>query len=109
MDYIIGTARSPIDWNVRGTARIAQNAQNLLCTWMYEVAYERTKGVDPRIVDLPFEQAKIKMKSEIYRVIGTYEPLAEIKDIFVDGTNIGDMRVEVALDISLSEEDAWQN
>lgn len=97
--YITNTNGLQIDWNTRGSAKIAQNCQNLLCIWLYEVAYERTKGIDPEIVDLPLEEARQKMRSEIYRVLRTYEPRAEIASVKVAGEEPGDLLFFVGLNI----------
>ena len=97
--YITNGNALSIDWNARGAAKIAQNCQNLLCTWLYEVAYERTKGIDPEIVDMPIEAARQKMRSEIYRVLRTYEPRAEIVSVKVTGEEPGDLLFYVGLNI----------
>lgn len=97
-DFYISDA-SPINWRQSGAAKIAQNCQNLLCTFWHEIAYERSKGMDPEIVDLPLPQAKQKMKAEIYRVLGDYEPRAKILSVQVTGEESGDLHFNVGLRI----------
>lgn len=92
---------TPIDWNLRGAEKIAQNCQILLCTFLFEVAYERAKGMDPVIVDLPLPDAIRKMKSEVYRVIRTYEPRAKVMSVNVWGEESGDLHFTVGLDITV--------
>ena len=59
MRYTIETLQgNALDWNAKGDKRILQNIRNLLTTWRYEVAYDRTKGLDPSILYLPKEDAR---------------------------------------------------
>lgn len=75
MRYTIDTLQNnTLDWNAKDDKRILQNISNLLTTWRYEVAYDRTKGLDPAILDLPQSDAIALSISEIYRLIETYQP-----------------------------------
>jgi len=101
MIYEIDTSTpTELNWNAADDERIIQNVRNLISTWRYEVAYNRTKGLDPRIMDMPAESAKALYIAEIYRLIGTYEPNAIIKDVKLLSINSdGQINVKVVVEI----------
>ncbi len=79
MQYTLSTAdSSPLDWNASGDARIVQNVRNLIRTWRYEVAFDRTRGVDPAILDRPAPEAAARYTAEVARLIRDYEPRATL-------------------------------
>lgn len=55
------------------TSRVIQNAKNLLMTRMGEIPYDRLRGVDPALYDLPFEEFQAELPREIDRVM-LWEP-----------------------------------
>lgn len=78
MQYIINTGDStPLDWGATGDNRVIQNVRNLFSTWRYEVAFDRTKGVDPSIMDRPAPEAAALYMAEMPRLVNTYEPRAK--------------------------------
>lgn len=100
MIYEVDNMDKELDWKAKGTDRIIQNIKNLVSTFRYEVSYDRTKGIDPSILDMSSDQAMALYTSEIYRLIETYEPRATI--VSVTPLNItpgGDLQVKVVIDI----------
>lgn len=82
MVYEIDTSLpAELNWNAAGDERVIQNIRNLISTWRYEVAYDRTKGLNPKILDMPADSAQALYISEIYRLVETYEPSARIEDV----------------------------
>lgn len=51
------------------TNRIIQNAKNILTTRMGEVPYDRLKGFDTQLYDLPFEDFLFELPDEIERIM----------------------------------------
>lgn len=93
---------TPVDlnWSASGDERIIQNIRNLISTWRYEVAYDRTKGLDPTILDQPASIAQAMYIAEIYRLIGTYEPNVTIKSVTLLSINSdGQIAVKVVVEI----------
>ena len=88
-----------LDWNANGINNIVQNVHNLINTFRYEVAYDRTKGIDPSILDKPATQAKALYISEIYRMINTYEPRAKVKQVDFVELNDGNMQFKVVIEV----------
>lgn len=72
-----------LDWTAKGSQRKAQNVLNLINTWRYEVAYNRTMGLNPAILDKPFQAAKSLYVADIYRLIQDYQPDVTIKEVAV--------------------------
>lgn len=97
MQIIFG--ENNIDWNAKGNERKAQNVANLINTYRYEIAYDRTKGMDPEIIDKPLHQMVNKFSSEVYRLISVYQPNVTVTEI--SPVVIGDdttMKVVLAFD-----------
>lgn len=57
---------------------------NLLRTKRYEVPFERLKGLSPRIVDMPKDEADQEMIDDAEWLIETYEPRVDIEEIDID-------------------------
>lgn len=86
MIYEIDTS-SPVslNWAATGTERVIQNVTNLINTWKYEIAYNRTIGIDPGLMDKPSDEAAINYTSKVYELISNFEPRAEVQEV----TNTG--------------------
>ncbi|WP_207642818.1 hypothetical protein [Niameybacter massiliensis] len=92
--------RNDLNWNAKGVERKLQNIRTLLNTWRYEVAYDRTKGLDPSILDLPKDEAIALYISEVYRMIETYEEDVVIKSVkFISIDEEGHMAFKVVVEI----------
>jgi len=100
MEYIIDTSDSNLNWNAKGNERIAQNVRNLLRTWRYEVAFDRTRGLEPSILDKPLNEAIALYTAEVYRVVQDYEPNAQVKSVqFIGLDDEGNLQFRVVIEI----------
>jgi len=89
-----------LDWTATGNARKIQNVLNLISTWRYEVGYDRTKGLDPTILDRPALEAKAMYTAEIYRLIQTYATDVTLKNVNVSAiSSEGDIEAKVVIEI----------
>ena len=100
MEYVIDTASDSLNWNASGDERIIQNVLNIIRTHRYEVAYDRTRGINPTVLDKPLETAVMLYTAEIYRVVELYEPRAAVGKVEFTGVDTdGNMQFRVVLDI----------
>lgn len=76
--YQIDNIPSPIDFQESDIRRrTLQNAKNLLMCRMGEVPYDRCRGFDPALYDLPVNEMREALLPELDRIM-TYEPDAEV-------------------------------
>ena len=86
----------------KGNGEPARCVHNLLRTIRGEVAYERLKGLDPRIIDAPVDRAAQEADVTARWNIKTYEPRASVKSVELSrNTDLprGDYGVTAELDI----------
>lgn len=100
--YQIDNVASPIDFQEDDIIKRAlQNAKNLLMCHMGEVPYDRCRGFDPALYDLPIEQMREELLPELDRVM-MWEPDVEVVDaeatLFKDGSVYIKCIVEVTID-----------
>lgn len=100
MQYVIDNLPAEIDWETGSTGpqRTLQNAKNLLMCRTGEVPYDRSRGYDDAINDLPLEQMKEELMPMLDRLM-MYEPDAEVVDAEVLTTANG-THIKVTLEIS---------
>lgn len=99
-EYVISTSSPVLNWNATGNERIIQNVLNLIRTFRYAVGYDRTRGINPAVVDKPLNEAVMIYTAEIYRVVELYEPRATVKSVSFSGLDDdGNMDFEVAIEI----------
>ena len=76
--YEINNAPTPILFGAKGhVERTLQNAKNLIMTAMGEVPYDRLRGFDTTMTDLPMPALNEQLAQEIDRVLA-WEPDAEL-------------------------------
>lgn len=76
--YVIDNIAAPIDFQESDLAkRTLQNAKNLLMCRMGEVPYDRYRGFDPALYDLPMDELRTRLLPEIDRVM-MWEPDVEV-------------------------------
>jgi hypothetical protein len=76
--YQIDNVQSPIDFQESDIRlRTLQNAKNLLMCEMGEVPYDRCRGFDPSLYDLPINDMRAALLPELDRIM-MYEPDAEV-------------------------------
>lgn len=101
MEYVIDTFQPVnLNWSAKGNERIIQNVQNIISTFLYEVAYNRGMGINPQILDKPADVAVNEYVAELYRVVPDYEPRAEVKDVRISGIDDeGNIQFKVVINI----------
>jgi hypothetical protein len=100
MTYKINTSNGDLDWKAGGDERVIQNVINLINTYRYEVAYDRTLGISKDFIDMPGEEAKTQAISEIMDLIDEREQRAtivEISDINIDDD--GNINIRMVIDV----------
>lgn len=83
-------------------------AENLLATVRGEVCYDRVRGIDPRIIDTPEDDAEIELEQDARWNIDTYEPRlsANSVDISVITSETGDFQLQMYVsDVDEDEEE----
>ncbi len=89
-----------LDWQAKGIDRIVQNVRNLISTFRYEVGYDRTKGLDPTLIEKPYDDAVALFISEVYRLVDTYEPNATVESVTPIGVDEeGNINFKVVINI----------
>lgn len=101
MIFELNTSETPdIDWAATGTAEVVQNVFTLITTHKYEVAYDRTLGLDAGYVDLPLAESIAFATAQIYAAIDEREPRATVEDVQYTGTDEeGNMILRVVIDV----------
>jgi len=69
-----------IDFGAIGYKEIFQNVKTILATPLYSAALERTLGIDQTIVDLPINEANLKVIA-ILTAIALWEPRCQVMNI----------------------------
>lgn len=89
------------DAGKNGLLRTLSNAKNLMMLRTGEVPYDRTRGIDARIYDMPIVRAREIIVQELDRVF-LDEPFVEVVDATIeldeDSQMIITARIETAID-----------
>lgn len=99
--YEITNEQQAIDFEARGdeVQRALQNAKNLLMCRMGEVPFDRQRGLNPALFDVPIEDMMNVLLPELDRVM-LWEPMVEVASASVsinkDGETIIHCIVEIA-------------
>ncbi|RCX20873.1 hypothetical protein DFR58_10175 [Anaerobacterium chartisolvens] len=100
MQVTIEMSGIQINWTAKGNERITQNIINLLNTRKYEVAYDRTLGLSGAFIDMPLDRAIAETTAEIYDLISSREPRAELIEVLHTGIDEdGNMQFKVVVEI----------
>lgn len=82
-----------------------ERINNLLSMYQGECPFERLKGMDPTLIDMPTSFAKPKIIEHVKWLLKTYEPDLTIisvsiydSDLNVDGVSFGDYIVKVEIE-----------
>ena len=99
--YQIDNIPSPIAFEAGNEMirRTLQNAKNLLMTHMGDVPYDRLRGLDQSIFDLPIRAMREALLPELDRVM-LWEPDAEVEDANCTLDENGKAIIEVTLSIN---------
>ena len=99
--YVIDNRPTPVDYEVRNEApRAVQNAKNLLMTRKGEVPYDRMRGFDWAMYDLPDEEFASLLLPELDRVL-LWEPDAEIVDARHYHDESGTLVIEATIEVDI--------
>lgn len=95
----MGESYTP-DWSAKGTERVMQNVMNLTQLVRYEVAYNRTLGIEPRLIDRPTPEIQALYAAALTELIRANEPRATVLRIDrISAGEAGEIHYEVVLDI----------
>lgn len=101
--YMIDNIPSPIDFSSSdAVGRTLQNAKNLLMCRMFEVPFDRYRGLDPEIFDLPAGEMQAELMPELDRLM-TYEPDVEVAEAEAVLLEDGSTYIRVVLDLSFRD------
>ena len=101
--YQIDNIASPIDFQEDDVIlRTLQNAKNLLMCRMGEVPYDRYRGIDPALFDLPITELQNELLPELDRLM-LWEPDAEVADAEATLLDDGSVYIKVILEIDIDE------
>lgn len=102
--FLIDNQPSDIDWKCDSDIlrRTLQNAKNLLMCRMGEVPYDRMRGLDPAIFDMPMTELDDVLMPELDRVFA-WEPDVEVESAEASLLEDGSTLIEVTLDIRVGE------
>ena len=101
MKIVINTSdKVNINWGAKGADEIAQNVLTLINTFTYEVAYDRTIGINAQFQDMPLQEAVANITAQIYELIEQREPRATVKEVnFIGQSEDGNLAFEVVIDV----------
>lgn len=101
--YQIDNLTAPIDFQESDIVlRTLQNAKNLLMCRMGEVPYDRYRGLDPAIFDLPIEEMRAELLPELDRCM-MWEPDVEVVDAEATLLDGGEVYIKVILEIEFAD------
>lgn len=97
--YQIDNIASPINFQTSDIElRTLQNAKNLLMCRMGEVPYDRYRGFDPALFDLPIDKLREALAPELDRVM-MWEPDVEVLEAEATLLENGDVYIKVILEL----------
>ena len=100
--YQIDNIAAPIDFQESDLVlRTIQNAKNLLMCRKGEVPYDRYRGVDPALYDLPIEKMRYELLPELDRVM-LWEPDVEVVDAEATLLENGTVYIKVIIEIGFA-------
>ena len=104
--YQIDNIPSPIDFEETDIVkRTLQNAKNLLMCRMWEVPYNRYRGLDPSLFDLPINQINMELVPELDRLM-ILEPDVTVEDAEATLLPDGSIYIKCILNVLISENGA---
>lgn len=80
------------------TARVVQNAKNLLMTRRGEVPYDRSRGFDWALFDMPLQKLNERLLPELDRVM-IWEPAVEVVRAEASIRDTGETLLKVLIEV----------
>ncbi len=101
--YQIDNVASPINFQEDDIIlRTLQNAKNLLMCRMGELPYDRYRGFDPALYDLPIDKLRVELLPELDRVM-MWEPDVEVVDAEATLLQDGRLYIKVIVDVTIDD------
>lgn len=102
--YTITNQPEPIDYKCweDPIKRTLQSAKNLLMCRMGEVPYDRLRGFDQTLYELPLQKMQEVLLPELDRVMA-WEPDVEVVDATCSLTETGGVLITVTIEINIEE------
>lgn len=101
--YQIDNTPAPIDFQENDIVqRTIQNAKNLLMCYMGEVPYDRYRGFDRALFDLPFDDMLEELLPELDRIM-MWDPDVEVVDADAELLADGRTHITVIIEITIGE------
>ena len=101
VQYVVNNIPGEIDFSAGGTriGRVVQNVKNLLLTRMGEIPYDRQRGFDRNLYDLPLNEFRDILMEELDRVL-LWEPYADAVSARILRTDETQIYFEVTIDVA---------
>lgn len=97
--YLITNQPGPVDFEEgREAERILQNCKNLIMTRMGEVPYDRMRGLNPAVWDMPMEELNTQILPEVDRVLA-WEPRAKAVSASAGMDRNGETVISVVVEV----------
>ena len=87
-----------------GNGNVDLCVNNLLRIFRGEVPFERVKGMDPRLIDLPVSEAELEAQQDAMWLLETYEPRATVNAIIMSKSDAVNGGFLITADITEKEE-----
>lgn len=101
--YQIDNIASPINFQEDDIIlRTLQNAKNLLMCRMGEVPYDRYRGFDSTLFDLPIDEFRVELLPELDRLM-LWEPDVEVVDAEATLLENGDVYIKCIIEVAIDE------
>ena len=101
--YQIDNIASPINFQEDDIIlRTLQNAKNLLMCRMGEVPYDRYRGFDPALYELPIDELQVELLPELDRVM-MWEPDVEVVDAEATLLESGEVYIKVIIEVTIND------
>lgn len=99
--YEITNEQQEIDFECTNdeTQRILQNAKNLLMCRMGEVPFDRQRGLNPAIFDMPVDEIMEELLPELDRVM-LWEPGVEVASASVTFSKDGEIIIHCIVELA---------
>ena len=105
--YEIDSRNLPLDFESTMKSdmieRTIRNAKNLLMCRRNEIPYDRQRGLDPGIFDIPLAEAQALITQELDRVM-LWEPDAEVVEGWLEQDDNGETVVHCIIEITIGEQ-----
>ena len=104
--YEVNTLDLPLDFECTMESdvleRTIRNAKNLLMCRRGEIPFDRQRGLDPAIFDMPFSEAQRLITAECDRVM-LWEPDVEVDSAWLERDDDGETIVHCIIQVMFEE------